>query len=221
MLFNLRNLLPELACVLAIGQFVASAPHGDPLNTDHGLEKRVPPQGMKFNGDSGAWTVIKKKNSHFSWADQKQGIEPAKTDSNTYYRSYIASNPTHDALLISALYVPHEGIFVSSYPRNKLPTGQAPDWAKAVAGRKHDKRHVEDAALWLYESTLAADKRTHESGKYPAGSTIFTYGQFAGQEPDHQPACGSQPGSAKIDPSCTKVLTTLGVKDGNNPLHNP
>ena len=71
MLFNLRNLLPELACVLAIGQFVASAPHGDPLNTDHRLEKRVPPQGMKFNGDSGAWTVIKKKNSRFSWADQK------------------------------------------------------------------------------------------------------------------------------------------------------
>lgn len=102
-----------------------------------------------------------------------------------------------------------------------MPPGKAPDWAKAVAGRKTERRHTEDAALWLYESTLAADKEPQQSGKYPAGSTIFTYGQFAGQQPDYQPACGSQPGSAQIDPSCTAVLTTLGVKHGNNPLHNP
>ena len=98
-------------------------------------------------------------------ADQKQGIEQAKSDANTYFRSYIHSNPTHGTLLISALYVPHEGIFTSAYPRTRMPSIKAPDWAKAVAGRHNERRHVEDAALWLYESTLAAEKKSHESGK--------------------------------------------------------
>jgi len=219
MLFNLRNVLSEIACVLAIGQIATSAPHGEPLTTDHELEKRAVPLGMTWNTDSGAYTA------HYN-----PTVNAANTAVNTpgsYYNRYVTANPHHTgALLISTLYVPGEGMFTSTYPTKLLPKGPAPDWARAVDGRTHKEgkgtQHVEDGALWFYESTLAAEKKPQQTGKYPAGSTMYTYGIYAnGQKPDHVYACGSQPGSAKINPSCTDVLTTLGVKDGSNPNHNP
>lgn len=79
MLFNLRTLLTELACVSVIGQIASAAPVGDSLNTHQGLEKRVDPRGMKSNVDSQAYTVVKKKNSFSSWADQKQGLKTMPT----------------------------------------------------------------------------------------------------------------------------------------------
>lgn len=219
MLFNLRNLLPQLAYVLAISQIATSAPHGDPSNTDHGLEKRInKPDGMEYNAASGAYTKIVGPGAYHTLA---------KALSELYFKRYTEANPNWSGpLLISTIHVPNEGFYTSTRATRLLPTGSAPDWAKAVDGRKHVEnrgtQHVEDAALWLYESTLAAEKKPHANGKYPADSLMFTYGVFAhGQKPQHVKACGSQGNNNLIKPSCTEVLTTLGVKDGNNPSHNP
>ncbi len=239
MLFNFRNLLPELACVLAIGQIAASAPYGDPLDTDHGLEKRAKtPEGMEYNAESGAYTAFTQPGG--------SPVQQAKALSKGFFDRYIKANPNpRGALLLSVLYVPNEGIFTSTRPGKSMPKEQAPDWAKAVDGRKHanihgNLQHVEDGALWLYESTHkkaedagkeperkgkepeAKGKEPEGNGKYPTGSTIFIYGIIApGKTPDNVKACGSQGNNNLIDPSCTKVLTTLGVKDGNNPDHKP
>ena len=219
MLFNLQNLLPYLACGLAVGQFVASAPHGGSLDIDHGLDKRATPEGMTYNVKSGAYTAFTQPGPH--------AAQQIKYIAGGFYRLYLNANPqANGPLLFSALYVPGEGIFTSSRASKTLPTNLAPDWARAVAGREHKfgkgVQHVEDATLWLYESTLAAEKKPHVNGKYPADSVMYTYGRWAGnQEPQMVKACGSQGNSNLIDPSCTEVLTTLGVKDGNNPQHDP
>lgn len=219
MLFNIWNLLPQLACVLAIGQIAACAPHRDPSDTDHGLEKRInKPDGMEYNVASGAYTKISGPGKYHTMA---------RALSELYFKRYTEANPHWSGpLLISSLYVPEAGFFVSTRATRLLPTGSAPDWARAVHGRKHVEnkgtQHVEDAALWLYESTLAAEKKPHANGKYPAGSLMYTYGVFAqGQKPQLVKACGSQGNSNLIKPSCTEVLTILGVKDGNNECHNP
>lgn len=219
MLFNLWNLLPQLAYVLAIGQIAACAPHADPSNTDHGLGKRTnQPDGMEFNTGSGAYTSIRGPGAYHTLARALSGL---------WFKRFMEANPNWSGpLLISSLYVPNEGFFTSTHPTRTMPTGSAPDWARAVHGRTHKAgghlQHLEDGALWLYESTLAAEKKPHANGKYPAGSLMYTYGVIAhGQEPRLVKACGSQGNSNLIDPSCTKVLTILGVKDGNNECHNP
>lgn len=221
MLFNLQNLLPKLVCALAIGQLAESAPHGNTLNSENGLEKRVKaPNLMTHNSQSGAFTIVKRPNGD-KYDNQQISKNKAKAYARRAYLEYVQANNPHasEAILMSSLYVPNEGIFVSSYAQRRLPTESAPTWTKAVEGRKniaggHSIQHVEDAALWLFESTV---KPTLGDGKYPAGSTIYTYGQYEGKKADDVKACGST-GAAKIDPSCTTILSVLGVDDGNNIL---
>ena len=126
-----------------------------------------------------------------------------------------------DVQLVAAFYIssgPGQGIYVSSIPKDPasalMEPADAPAWAHQVDGRTPPKYHAEDGAMWLFENALST--KLAAGDQYPPGSTIYVYGHFKdddrnAKEADYQPPC-SQYGP---NPSCTNVLTNLGITLGN------
>ena len=127
--------------------------------------------------------------------------------------------------LIAALWVPGEGVWMSSGPDlsyldyiKKNAEQAAPDWWSEVQDRVHlkppSKRiyHAEDGACFLYESSRAS--KLIPGDKYPRlgdqRSYISVYGQRTAGNIGWTTPCVE--GNAIIDPACDIVLTELDVQ---------
>lgn len=223
MLFKIQSLLPILACILAVGHPVKSAPHADLSSSeqspseDHVIAKRAITldvwAGRKDQG-SISWKKVLKSpfvTAATAKKDAKDGYEDAISKTASKYKS--------DVQVVAALYIssgPGKGIYVSSIPKAPasalMEPADAPAWAQQVAGRT--PHHAEDGAMWLFENALST--KLAAGDQYPPGSTIYVYGHFKDgdgntKEADYQPPC-SQYGP---NPSCTNVLINLGITLGN------
>lgn len=221
MLFKIRSLLPVLACVLATGHLVTSAPHADLSSPEQpralpGVFGKPPDTmdhwaGSKKDG-SESWKKVLK--SPFATAvtaklDAKEGYD--------YVMGKTDSKHKDDTQLVAALFIasgPGKGVYLSSIPKGPatalMSATAAPAWAHQVAGRTPKKYHAEDGAMWLFEDALGT--KLGATAQYPHGSTIYVYGHFKDDKgkagvPGYQPPC-SVFGTV---PSCTDVLEHLDI----------
>ena len=220
-MFNFRSLLPALACILAAGQVVNSAPHAglgtmeDLPSEDHMFTKRaITMEDWAGNKDSGSASWKKELPSPFSSADTAKKNAKEGYD---YVMSQTPSNHKKDIQLVAALFIPsgpQKGIYLASIPKDpgsqKMDKKKAPAWAHQIEGRTPYIYHAEDLAMWLFEDSLTT--KLGATDQYPRGSTMYVYGHFKNDKgdaeaPKYQPPCSiSGP-----DPSCTQVLTHLGI----------
>lgn len=225
MLFKIQSLLPVLACILATGHLVTSAPHADlsspeqSPSEDHVIAKRAITMDH-WAGSRTAGSESWKKVLKSPFASAKTAKKDAK-DGYNYVISKTDSSHKNDVQLVAALYIasgPGKGIYVSSIPKGPasalMATADAPAWAHQVAGRIPNKYHAEDGAMWLFEDALST--KLAATAQYPHGSTIYVYGHFkddAGnaKDPEYQPPCSA----FGPTPSCTNVLNNLGITLGN------
>lgn len=225
MLFKIQSLLPILACILATGHLVKSAPHADlssleqSPSEDHVIAKRaITLDVWAGQKDTGSISFKKVLKSPFVTAatakkDAKDGYKNAISKTDSKYKS--------DVQLVAALYIssgPGKGIYVSSIPKGPasalMRPEDAPAWAHQVAERTPRTYHAEDGAMWLFENELST--KLAAGDEYPPGSTIYVYGHFKdgngnAKEADYQPPC-SQYGP---NPSCTNILNNLGITLGS------
>lgn len=132
---------------------------------------------------------------------------------------------TQEAVIVAALWVQKVGVYLATQPHGTLSGGRftaqaafdgmckasAPVLWHQVADRTktgNTKWHAEDAAMYFYES------EQHPSGlKYPS-SLMVTFGRYdtTVKQPGFVPPCGGPSSeSGKLNPSCKKVLSELGI----------
>ncbi|KAL3429252.1 hypothetical protein BDV09DRAFT_200793 [Aspergillus tetrazonus] len=133
--------------------------------------------------------------------------------------------------LVAALFVPDNGIFLSTIPRRSGAEAMAADWktkaprlAYATGGRRngeedHPNRfHAEDGAIYTYETEAENGKGLDDVGlKFPSGTEILVYGKRNSYdtEPGVMPPCSPSnptPGETVRNPSCVEVLYELNIK---------
>jgi hypothetical protein len=155
----------------------------------------------------------------FEW--QPAGVTAAKLrDAAKRAYDLARTSDGNSRILVSALYIPGEGIYFGTLPDR---SGQAkfrdaiagfPQLVALYANRQLVAGANPSASLWHAEDAAiywAYFKEGAKADQLPdAGSMITTYGQYlSGDTPARRAAC--QAGS--ITPNCQQTLATMGIRE--------
>ncbi|KAL4815478.1 hypothetical protein BDW67DRAFT_185753 [Aspergillus spinulosporus] len=132
--------------------------------------------------------------------------------------------------LVAVLFVPKEGIFLSTIPRKSGAKAMEADWKTkaprleyATDGRRNgdekhpNKFHAEDGAIYTYEKESGSRSLDDIGLKFPTGTEILVYGKrdHHDKDPKVVPPCSPDnplPGEIVRNPSCIEVLYELNIK---------
>ncbi|KAF1957396.1 hypothetical protein CC80DRAFT_43823 [Byssothecium circinans] len=141
-----------------------------------------------------------------------------------YYAWKETQDTKKEPTMVAVLWVQGKGAYGGSSPRGKVGTNFVQDlmdmWLPAKAkvrwkvakdrekvGNTSTKWHAEDMAMYMYER-----EERPLGDKYPLNSYMAVYGQYHNRDRAEVKApCGGYETGAKVYPSCTYVLSKLGI----------
>jgi hypothetical protein len=175
--------------------------------SDYGSDVDCGDVAMAAGGTWGADTYLGFRNEPSSEMSDKILVNFAKVA----YQEVLAERKASD-FIVAALFVPNKGVYLGTVPHGKgvdRVETFAPKNAKRlweVLGDRNSKFHAEDTAM-----LHAIENKAHNGdSKFPAGSSMATWGKFKNKPKDEQvAACGAIP---VIDPSCQTTLRVMGVR---------
>lgn len=132
----------------------------------------------------------------------------------------------HPTVLVAALYVKDQGVFLGTVPhgtgQNKMAT-ECPRTAPTLwsvleqrttkdKNKSQSKYHAEDAAMWhAYTKVGGVTGGIDRMKVFPKGSLMLTYGKLVGAGQATKIDACSEESASNIDPHCKQTMRIMGV----------
>ncbi|PGH28029.1 hypothetical protein AJ80_00284 [Polytolypa hystricis UAMH7299] len=230
-------LLLRIAWILVLGQLVAGAPSFDYALTKRDRSDRERVRMLPWMSMWRGRVVVPGKLDPDWEPENKHDAEGIKAKLKEFaqwgYLSIVEEHGGHNIDLVAALYVPGNGVWLSSMPSG--PGAQyildrkiaAPSWedmAGRVAG-KADDFGAEDGAIFYCEQRLKARgqelrRRDNQLRGFPDGTHLVVHGRST-LEDDHGPLPPCLHHNLQTTPSCLESIGRLNILFSDAPRPAP